>query len=350
MINAFRSFFQYINSYNPWFPSQIKMTAPDISSIPLPLNDDPLSFQILNGTNGRFPNNQIFWTILAIDPATQHWSYLDNNGQVHPISTALNDAPGHLKKNGVNYANICFNIDSTAWIKLPKLISGRIFLGCGSPVYIKTYDTGFAGPDVNNPTDPNIDVYFDFIEFTVDDGGYHGNTTRVDGFGFPLQHRLVNNAGTYDRTVGELPSQSRDDIFNAFRNEVPNEFKSLMDIQQPYRIVAPVHGSFKAGGENANYFASYTTAYTTQEILLCNEKLAEDPLNGAGANRHVLGQGDGKDVSKYYREAPANFYAKFWHDHSIDNLAYGFPYDDYNNQAAYLEINDPKALIIRVGW
>ncbi|CAF4047762.1 unnamed protein product, partial [Rotaria sp. Silwood1] len=34
----------------------------------------------------------------------------------------------------------------------------------------------------------------------------------------------------------------------------------------------------------------------------------------------------------------------------IDGLAYGFPYDDYNNQASYLEVGDPKALIIRIGW
>lgn len=350
MLSTFQSFFQYVASYNPWYWSTTKPLSSDISSIPLPLKDDPFSFQILNGTNGRFPDNQIFWTILAIDPSTQHWSYLDNNGQIHPISTAMNDAPGHLTKNGNNYANICFNINPSAWIRLPKLISGRIFIGCGSPVFIKTFDTGFAGPDVNNPTDPNIDVYFDFIEFTVDDGGYHGNTTRVDGFGFPLQHRLVNQDGSFDRTVGELSTQNRDYLFNAFRNEVPNEFKSLMDIQSPYRILAPIYGPFKPGGQYANYFASYTTAYTTQEIFLCNGKLAQDALNGAGANRHVLGQGDGKDVSKYYREAPANFYAKFWHDHSIDNLAYGFPYDDYNDQAAFLQINNPKALIIRVGW
>ena len=225
-----------------------------------------------------------------------------------------------------------------------------MFLGCGSPVYIKTFDDGFAGPDINNPTDPNRDVYFDFIEFTIDDSGYHGNTTRVDGFGFPLQHRLVNKAGNYDRVVGELASQSREDLFNSYRDEVQNEFRSLADVQQPYRIVAPIHGSFKNGGENENYFASYTSEYTTQEILLCNGRLQEDPINGSAINRHVLGDGDGRDISKYYREAPANFYAKFWHDHSIDNLAYGFPYDDVNEQAAYLEVNDPKGLIIRVGW
>jgi hypothetical protein len=275
---------------------------------------------------------------------------LDNDGQLRPISAALNDADGHLSKNNINYANICFSVDSNAWIKLPKVTSGRMFLSCDSPVYIKTFDHGFAGPDINNPTDPNRDIFFDFIEFTVNDSGYHGNTTRVDGFGFPLQHRLVNKSSTYDRTVGELTSHSREDLFNAYRSEVQNEFKSLADVQPPYRIVAPIYGSFKIGAENENYFASYTNEYTTQEILLCNEKLQNDPAKGSAINRHVVGDGEGRDISKYYREAPANFYAKFWHDHSIDNLAYGFPYDDFNEQAAYLEVNDPKGLLVRVGW
>jgi hypothetical protein len=331
------------------------MAAPDISSIaassvPEPPNDGSLNFKILNGTNGTYADSQIYCTILGIDPTTNRWSYLDNDGQLQPISLELNDADGHLTKNEINYANICFSIDSYTWIRLPKLTSGRMFLGCGSPVYIKTFDAGFAGPDINNPTDPNRDVYFDFIEFTIDNNGYHGNTTRVDGFGFPLQHRLVNKAATYDRIVGELASESREDIFNNYRNKVPNEFRSLADVQQPYRIVAPIHGSFKTGDENENYFAPYTSEYTTQEILLCNGNLQEDPTTGSAINRHVLGDGDGRDISKYYREAPANFYAKFWHDHSIDNLAYGFAYDDVNEQAAYLQVDEPKGLIIRVGW
>ncbi|MHA6529868.1 beta-1,3-glucanase family protein [Paenibacillus sp. BAC0078] len=55
-------------------------------------------------------------------------------------------------------------------------------------------------------------------------------------------------------------------------------------------------------------------------------------------------------VGNYYQAAPANYYSKFWHTYGINGLAYGFPYDDVNNQAAYLEIGNPKGLIIRVGW
>lgn len=318
------------------------------SSIPTPRNGG-ITFRVLNGTNGAYSDSQIYWGILGINPATQAWCYLDLNGNLLPISDALNNAPGHLTKNNVAYANIYHTISERQWIYLPNIISGRMFLSVGNPCYIKTHDTGFSGPDINNPTDPNKDIYFDFVEFTINDSGYHGNTTRVDVFGFPIQHRLVNKAGNYDKTVGEYESETRSGLFTKYQNEVPIEFKSLATIQAPYRIVAPTHGSFAVGGANANYFAGYSS-YSTQDILLGTNALQQNPAACAAINRHVYTLSNWNNVADYYNAAPANYYAKFWHTHSIDSLAYGFCYDDVNGQAAYLEVGDPKGLLVRVGW
>ncbi|MCD1261153.1 chitobiase/beta-hexosaminidase C-terminal domain-containing protein [Paenibacillus athensensis] len=317
------------------------------SSIPAPVGSGVMSVKVMNGTNGAYPDSQIYWGVLGINPANGKWSYLDLSGNLLPISNALNDASGHLTKNGQNYANIYHKISDAGWASMPKVTSGRMFICVGSPCYIKTYDTGFAGPDINNPSDPNLNVYFDFIEFTVDNDGYHGNTTRVDMFGFPLQHRLVSNGG-FDQTVGEFESETRSGLFTKYSNEVPTAFKSLGTVQAPYRIVAPIHGSFAAGGANANYFAGYSS-YSTQDILRCDGALT-NAQTCAAINRHVLNDSNWNIVSNYYKAAPANYYAKFWHDHSIGGLAYGFAYDDVNTQAAYLEIGSPKGLILRVGW
>ncbi|WP_150273844.1 glycoside hydrolase family 64 protein [Paenibacillus tepidiphilus] len=333
------------NNPNPGTSGSIYSIA--ASAIPVPPSGQ-ISLKLMNGTGGAYADSQIYWGVLGINPANGKWSYLDLNGNLLPISNALNDTAGHLTKNGINYANIYHKVSDAAWAKLPKITSGRMFLSAGSPLYIKTYDTGFAGPDINNPTDPNRDIYFDFVEFTVDATGYHGNTTRVDGFGFPIQHRLVNLAGNFDQTVGELESETRAGLFTKYQNEVPSAFKSLATVQAPYRIVAPIHGSFAPGGANANYFAGYSP-YSTQDILRCDGALT-DAATAAAINRHVYTAGDWNNVSNYYKAAPANYYAKFWHDHSINGLAYGFPYDDVNGQAAYLEVGDPKGLIIRVAW
>lgn len=319
------------------------------SSIPAPTGSGVMTVKVMNGTNGAYADNQIYWGVIGINPATGKWCYLDLNGNLVPISLALNDAPGHLTKNGVNYANIYHTVSQTSWVSLPRITSGRMFLSVGTPCYIKTYDNGFAGPDINNPTDPNANVYFDFVEFTVDATGYHGNTTRVDQFGFPVQHRLVNKAGNYDRTVGELESETRSGLFTKYQNEVPTEFKSLGTLQAPYRIVCPISGPFKAGGAYSNYFAGYSSI-STQDILL-GIGGASNPEICAAINRHVYTDtANWNNPAAYYKAAPANYYAKFWHDHSIDRLAYGFCYDDVNTQAAYLEVGDPKGLIIRVGW
>ena len=320
------------------------------SSVPAPTGSGVMSFRLLNGTNNAYSDSQIYWGVLGINPATNQWSYLDINGNLQPISTALNDASGHLVKNGVNYANIYSTLSQKQWVSMPRITSGRMFISMGGPCYIKTNDSGFAGPDINNPADPNGNVYFDFIEFTIDATGYHGNTTRVDMFGFPIQHRLVNNAGNYDQTVGELESETRAGIFSEYQSSVPSQFTSLATVQAPYRIVAPIHGSFAAGGANANYFAGYSSI-STQDILL-GVGGAADPNTCAAINRHVYTQPSSTwgNVASYYQAAPANYYSLFWHQHSINALAYGFCYDDVFQQAAYLEVGDPKGLIIRAAW
>lgn len=319
------------------------------SSIPNPTGNGVVSVKVMNGTNGAYGDNEIYWGVLGINPANGAWSYLDLSGNLIPISEALNNAPGHLTKNGVNYANIYHKASDASWFNLPRITSGRMYLSVGSPCYIKTFNNGFAGPDINNPTDPNRNVYFDFVEFTVDSTGYHGNTTRVDQFGFPIQHRLVNRTGAYDRTVGELESETRAGLFTKFQNEVPAAFKSLGTLQAPYRIVCPISGPFNTGGAYQNYFSGYSSI-PTRDILL-GIGGASDPQVCAALNRHVYHDtANWNNVSKYYQAAPANYYAKFWHDHSIDGLAYGFCYDDVNGQASYLEVGDPKGLIIRVGW
>jgi hypothetical protein len=318
------------------------------SSVPAPTGSGVMTLKVMNGTNGAYADSQVYWGVLGINPANGRWSYLDKNGNLQLISNALNDAPNHLTKNAQNYSNIYNKISDAPWVSLPRITSGRMFLCVGTPCYIKTFDNGFAGPDIENPNDPNINVNFDFIEFTVDATGYHGNTTRVDMFGFPVQHRLINKAGNYDRTVGEFETETRSGLLSKYQTEVPTQFRSLATVQAPYRIVAPIHGSFKAGGANANYFAGYS-GFNTQDIFRCDGGMT-NPQACAAVNRHVYTDSNWNIVGNYYKAAPGNYYSKFWHDHSYDGLAYGFAYDDVNNQAAYLEVGDPKGLLIRVGW
>ena len=56
------------------------------------------------------------------------------------------------------------------------------------------------------------------------------------------------------------------------------------------------------------------------------------------------------NVSAYYNVAPANFYSQFWHNHSIGGLAYGFSYDDNNNQSTSIVGANPEHMAFGISW
>ncbi len=188
---------------------------------------------------------------------------------------------------------------------------------------------------------------------------FNGNTTRVDGFGLKLALRLHAHDG-YDTQVGEDQATFAEDrtaTFQRFQNEVPTEFKHLATVQAPYYIPAPGSDSaFRTGGQYANYFTAYAQSVgvnePTSNITGCAGSLAGNPNMCAALNRHVaqLPQSQWSDPSQYYKAAPANYYAKFWHDHAINHLAYGFPYDDVAGQSSFISHGNPQYLLVAVGW
>ena len=78
----------------------------------------------------------------------------------------------------------------------------------------------------------------------------------------------------------------------------------------------------------------------------------------AAINRHVVntttanpGQQNWYDASKFYQVNPTNHYSKFWHlpGISVDNLAYGFAYDDVADQSPSLHSPQPTKVIASFG-
>jgi F5/8 type C domain/Beta-1,3-glucanase len=267
----------------------------DTASIP-PANN-VLTVKVLNRTNGHYPDSQVYWSF---------------NGQTHSIA-------------------------EQPYLDMPANSAGRMYFYLGSPT----------------------SQYFDFIEFTVGPTVFNGNTTRVDAFGIKLAMRLHAHDG-YDVQVGEDQATFAEDrsvTFQKFINEVPAQFDVLAQTQAPFRIIAPGSDpSFRSGGVNAGYFTAYAQQNginaSTSDIFGCAGVLANDPGHCAALNRHVAErpQSDWSTPSLYYLAAPANYYAKFWHDHAINKLAYGFPYDDYAGQSSFISHGNPQWLIVAVGW
>ncbi|MFI6346028.1 glycoside hydrolase family 64 protein [Streptomyces sp. NPDC050560] len=267
----------------------------DTSTIPPAQN--VLTVKVLNKTNGQYPDDQVYWTF---------------NDETHSIA-------------------------EQPYIDMPANSAGRMTFHLGSP----------------------DSKYTDFIEFTVGDDVFNGNTTRVDAFALKLAMRLHASDG-YDAQVGEdyeTFQESRDATWQKFEDAMPEEFKSLTQVEAPYRILAP--GSvpdFREGGKYADYMSSYAQSVgvnaPTSDIFGCAGTLSEDPGMCSALNRHVadLPEDQWSSPDLYYKDAPANYYAKFWHDHSINNLAYGFPYDDFAGQSSFISHADPQWLEVAVGW
>jgi hypothetical protein len=267
----------------------------DTSTIPAAQN--VLMLKILNRTNGRYPDSQVYWSF---------------NGQVHSIA-------------------------EQPFFDMPVNSAGRMYFYLGSPT----------------------SQYFDFIEFTVGPAVFNGNTTRVDAFGLKLAMRLHAHDG-FDTSVGEDLATFQEDrsvTFQRFIDEVPAEFKHLAQVQAPFRIPAPGGDpAFRPGGASANYFTGYAASVgvttTTSDVTGCAGVLANNAPMCAALNRHVaqLPQSQWSDPGQYYLAAPANYYARFWHTHAINHLAYGFPYDDVAGQSSFVSHGNPQYLLIAVGW
>jgi beta-galactosidase len=106
---------------------------------------------------------------------------------------------------------------------------------------------------------------------------------------------------------------------------------------------------------------------TTQDLLLCAGSMAYAAGNltaqevgvtlaleaqfCAAFNRHVMGNyADWTIVPHYYQAAPANYYAAFWHAHSIGGLSYGFAYDDVNNQSSSIVGASPEHMAFGISY
>lgn len=372
---------------------------------------------LVNHTGGTWADDQVYITVIGLDPATGVFAHVAPDGTLTDVSLADNDAPGHLTKNGNDYPNYAFTLAQSRLLKLPKMSSGRAFVSLGEPVYLEILGgadghLGYAGPNPQNPTDPNIDVHFDWYEFTYNNGGIYINTTQVDEFGLPMLLDVWGNSGTFHEQTGITESIAA--IDQAFASETPLAFQSTPISN--LRILSPTKLSFGAGGANGSYFDGYVAdiwtqyrstpltmdlwghsrrftgittdtefdfseidlgngayvgnTYTigrpsTQDIFQCSGTMAHGDPNSdintvelaieaqfcAAFNRHVM-----QDVSlwatpaAWYAAAPANFYADFWHRHSIGGLAYGFAYDDVSEQSSTITTGQPEHMVFTIGW
>ena len=393
------------NPGNPGNPDPVN--PPDIGDrgIPIDTNDIlvdrkqgmKVTYQFQNHTRGAFADNQIYIYIICMN-TNNVWCYARPDGALIPIGASTSDT----------WQYTLADVKDTGF-QIPLSHSGRIYYSYGKPLYMKGDGNGVVLPSLSNPADANYETYFDWLEYTVSDNGFWVNTTQVDQLGFPVLMNVYDNDGRVQQTG---ISVKREVIWEAFRAEMPAEFKTLVS---DYRIFAPCKGAFdnRIGGAYGNYFNDYVTqtwntiAAKSQTVthpqgkfimtgdgtnlyFRCIEKYGEIATAGqtyvirgkpttsevfegygvlasgnpmelaleawicAALNRHVAHlEPDAywNNAAEYYKAGPCNYYSKFWHDHSErGGLAYGFCYDDVNDQSATTFTTNARGVVVRLGF
>jgi len=268
-------------------------------------------YVILNRTNGRFTNDQLYYNFGGPTAAK---TKVPANGVIH--------YPGG---------------------------SGRFYITLAHP------DSGIK--------------YQDFMEHNGNGTtSWLGNTSRVDGFRLPITFRMHQSDGS-DVIMGdsyEMFYQTREAKFAEFINEVGKEFipsatSNFGEIFAPHKGPRRV---FKEGDLYDDYFDAYMAeskiarpdapAVTTAEgIFACNNGgMGSSPKWCAAVNRHVAHLSDDKqkDRSLFYMENPTNQFSRWTHRRSIDGYSYGFPYDDVHEEAAFTAGNKVTWVAVAIGW
>lgn len=290
----------------------------------IPPAKNVMIFRFLNRTNGKYGDDEVYWSFKN-----------GNVAEVHSIAEA-------------------------ATYDMPANASGRLYF------YL------CAKGDATCAADPTKSKYYDFIEHTIGANRYNGNTTRVDAFGLKIAMRL-HCADGYDHAVGEdyaTFAEDRSVTFQKFLDSVPDEFKPLAQPPHaPYRIVEPGAAGFGDKGAYAHYYDAFVDEIWSKNGITIPKPgangsgLGSQPNLSAAIFRHVgnvagtfdangklLNNSLWSDSKTFYTASPANYYARFWHEHALDGKAYGFPYDDVGGYSSFIAHDDPEYLLVAVGW
>ena len=370
-----------------------------VGGIPAP---DPIRLTVRNATQGPAGTNPAFVTIVGRD-GRGRFCHLDRYGRFLPCVPEDN----RVVRNGRAWCAYALPLGETLALDLDRGLrvdGGRIYLSVGKPTYLRVDEAtgGLVEPDPANPEDPNGPLCYDWIEFALDAAGFHGNPTCVDQFGLPVTLAVTDRRrpGLALGPVGI--ARSRAEVLRAWETELPEPFRSLED-PAGRRILAPAHAPGFQDGPLKEHFARrvadlWRSARTvplvltpeegrftgrvgaddrlvftregrpevfvidgppsSAEVFRCDGVLArgngtERVLGaqlGALLNRNVADPLAWRDATSYYLASPCNRYARFWHEQSLDGKAYGFAYDDVNDQSPSLATAEPAEITVTVRW
>lgn len=288
----------------------------------------------------------------------------------------------------------------TSTIRIPKF-SGRIYFSYGQKLVFKLTTGGLVQPAVQNPTDPNRNILFNWSEYTLNDSGLWINSTQVDMFSAPYAVGVQRSDGS-TATTGHLKAGGYTNFFNALRGQ-PGGWANLIQTRSDgtvLRALSPGYGIEtgalpstvmddyinrvwtkyssstltvtpfanqpntkyygRVSGNVMNFTNSSGAVVTTfqkpdaasifgcYKYLDAPNDLVRGPISRtlcAGFNRSTLlvnpNQPD-TSTANFYQDVVTNHYARKIHAQMADGKAYAFAFDDVGNQESLVNDGNPQ--------
>ena len=288
----------------------------------------------------------------------------------------------------------------TKTIRIPKF-SGRIYFSYGQKLVFKLATGGLVQPAVQNPSDPNRDILFNWSEYTLNDSGLWLNSTQVDMFSAPYAVGVQRADGSTVNT-GHLKAGGYNAVFNGLRAQ-SGGWAGLVQTRSDgtvLRALSPGHG-VESGALPASVldgyinrvWQKYATATLTvtpfadqpgtkyygrvsgnvmnftngagavvtafqkpdaDSVFGCHKLLdaPNDAVRGpisrtlcAGFNRSTLlvnaNQPDAS-AANFYQDSVTNHYARTIHGQMADGKAYAFAFDDVGQHESLVHDGSPQ--------
>ena len=301
---------------------------------------------------------------------------------------------------------------STTTITIPQIAGGRIWFSIGAPItFLLNPGPGLVEPSVSNQSDPNINVRWDFCEFTYNASQLYANISYVDFVSIPISLSLTNASGAVQHVSG-IPTGGLDTICSglvAQHNADGAGWDQLVVTSggANLRALSPNNGIVRNNALFSGYFQPYVnqvwSQYTNESLTVDTQaswgsvtgKVSGGQLTFSGVgsfaqpsaadifscstgpfanasgemgaliarisaafNRTTLltdtNQPDGENPANYYKNSITNHYARIVHAANLDGRGYAFPYDDVTpnggvDQSGFVADPNPTLWTIAVG-
>lgn len=305
----------------------------------------------------------------------------DGHTPYYPASPSSTLAP-----LGVNCAIPLGAPGSTVQVVIPHIAGGRIWFSIDKPLtFLLDPGPALVEPSVSNNSDPNIQITWDFCEFTFNSSQLFANITYVDFLSIPISLSLTNTSGStqhvsgiqaggLDQVCSQLKAQNATDgagwdklvitttggqnlravspnmgivmnstLFSGYYDNYVNQVWTQYSNKSFSVNTQATYGTLSGEVQNGLLVFSNAGSYakpSTQDIFSCSTGpfvftppalAAITPRLAAAFNRSTLlteeVQPSGTPAS-YYQNPVTNHYSRIIHAVSSDGRGYAFPFDD----------------------